>query len=847
MGQENTDEVVTEVVEDETEIEVEPEAPSPDLAVDIRPTELHLTTEQLDKVPYHRGPYTAKIVMVGEAPGADEEADEHHRPFVGASGRELMRIIREQGLKESDIYFTNVLKQRPNSKNDFDLFVRENPKQYAIHCKILAAELALLKDANVFVPVGAEALTVLTGRRSIESWRGSIIPATLPTIKGKKCVSIIHPAAMLRQWLYRPSLVLDIARIKQEALIPDITLPQRIYNIRPSYTQVVTELTRLIHSPRLVSIDIESLPGQGKIVMVQVCDDPYNAMSILLQRRDGTSVWPIEQELVIWKLLAQLFETPRTLLDGTTAPRLIGQNFSTFDTYFLGVHGVRWELMARNIHLDTMEGFGCLQPQLSKGLDFLTSIYTREPYYKSEGKEWSSKQGEEEFLTYGCKDVCVVHEIAPQIEQELREEGLWEFYQKRFVKMAHRRLGMTSKGLLVSLKTRKELDLSFSKEIIKTQCKLNILVGKKLNVKSFPQMRDLLYQEMKLPHQYANGRLTTGEDALLALSARHPSKVFEHVLALRSLRTLHSGNIKCRLDSDNHIRSSFGFAETGRCRSFGTPLGTGGNLQNWQHLMRSMIIPEPGMRFVEADLSQAEARVVAWRARDEQMIEMFLAGKDIHRRTAKIVFQLLCEEHEISKKAPERDTAKRIAHASNYAMKAFRFAQVYNKWAAEMGRPFITEKTAYLYLERYHTQVAPKIRSVYHKEIAAIIDASKTLFNPFGRRMIFHDRLGDELYKAGFAFYAQSTIGDLTNIILDAVFDILDVRLQVHDSILAQCGPTDADVAFVVKTLYDASQIPIEIEGRELIVPIEFKTGRVGDSWMDLRDYKYEPEHLIAA
>ena len=57
------------------------------------------------------GPLDAKLMMVGEAPGADEEREGY--PFVGYSGQELDKLLAESGHVRSEIYFTNVLLDRP--------------------------------------------------------------------------------------------------------------------------------------------------------------------------------------------------------------------------------------------------------------------------------------------------------------------------------------------------------------------------------------------------------------------------------------------------------------------------------------------------------------------------------------------------------------------------------------------------------------------------------------------------------------------------------------------------------------------------------------------------------------
>jgi hypothetical protein len=109
--------------------------------------------------------------------------------------------------------------------------------------------------------------------------------------------------------------------------------------------------------------------------------------------------------------------------------------------------------------------------------------------------------------------------------------------------------------------------------------------------------------------------------------------------------------------------------------------------------------------------------------------------------------------------------------------------------------------------------------------------------------MIFHDRLGDELYKAVYAAYAQSTVADLTNTILYKLYRTIDIRLQIHDALLVQCHKKDVDL--VVRLMLEAAQIPIHISDEygipPLIIPADVE---VGDTWYHME--KYAPTQKAA-
>jgi uracil-DNA glycosylase family 4 len=146
------------------------------------------------------GPLDAKIVIVGEAPGADE--DTRGEPFVGGSGQLLNRMLNNVGLDRSQIYITNVVKHRPNN-NNFEYFYEDpacrQPSQFLRESIIETISEIQRINPNVVIPLGNESLRALVGKFSISSWRGSILSSPVG-----KCVPTLHPAYVLRQYESKP-------------------------------------------------------------------------------------------------------------------------------------------------------------------------------------------------------------------------------------------------------------------------------------------------------------------------------------------------------------------------------------------------------------------------------------------------------------------------------------------------------------------------------------------------------------------------------------------------------------------------------------------------------------------
>lgn len=140
------------------------------------------------------GPIPCDVIVIGEAPGADEDAQ--GKPFVGRSGQLLTRVLSEAGLDRSGVYITNVVKQRPPGNR------KPTAAEITAHFEYLCEEL-VETDAKYALLLGntaLDALTFLSG--GIMKHRGRI-DKTSTIFQGmhdsmKIIYATIHPSAALR-------------------------------------------------------------------------------------------------------------------------------------------------------------------------------------------------------------------------------------------------------------------------------------------------------------------------------------------------------------------------------------------------------------------------------------------------------------------------------------------------------------------------------------------------------------------------------------------------------------------------------------------------------------------------
>ena len=122
------------------------------------------------------GDYHAKIWLLGEAPGRQE--DTLGRPFVGGAGLVLDGLLRKGGLQRRDCYVDNVIQERP-ADNDFGCYYmdkgRYSPNSILLDAHTRIKTLISTHRPNLVVCLGNEALFAVTGHKGILNWSASII------------------------------------------------------------------------------------------------------------------------------------------------------------------------------------------------------------------------------------------------------------------------------------------------------------------------------------------------------------------------------------------------------------------------------------------------------------------------------------------------------------------------------------------------------------------------------------------------------------------------------------------------------------------------------------------------
>lgn len=813
------------------------------------------------------GPRNAKIVIVGEAPGANE--DLRGEPFIGGAGAELSDMLRKVGINRDACFITNVVHKRPPD-NDFDWFrlSEDNFVHYMAGVIQLKADLEAIRP-NLVIAFGAAALKALTGKDSIEKWRGSILESTL--VPGLKVIATWHPAFILRVYDYKAVAMLDLRRCKREAATPEIKHPYRKIYIPDNKSWIRSpndmvgykantwvlgddfedraSIVKALLSASWLAVDIETFKiaeGVWRIRTVQFSDMAHRA---LVLRWDD----PRERD---WIIQLCTSDSQKVLHNGMYDAYMLHEN----GVELRGFGQVTWSSksvpldatpMRVALGWDTMTTFHALNPEsasgsdeiskqggkarkaaLARGLSFLTSVYTDEPYYKDDGKRWAETGDINTFYRYGGLDACVTYEIFEQQRDEVRLAKV-EHVRQNAQLLVLPLLAATRRGIRIDHEVKRQLGESYAARKTKHQYDIDNIAGRPINLNSPKQIQDLLYRQLGLPIKRHRGTdtITTDKDALVALSERHPHPAIDAILLFREADKLDGTYIRVPIGPDGRFRCSYDTAGTNtfRLSSRSAYDDTGNNFQNQPDEIRQMYVADPGYVLIQRDYSQAELWIVAHRSGEVAMIEALAdPTRNIHKENAARIFNKPIEL--ISKDSEEYFLVKRVGHGSNYGIGDDTMAETINEFYEATGIRVTPQQCAKL--RALYFMLYPGIVSNYWRQVTEELRRTRRLVNSFGYPRTFHGRWDEKLKRTAYAYDPQSTVGILGRLAIIACFFDIEVAIpelgaqflgQVHDSIVMQ-APIKSVVA-VAKAMERVMAVPITINGRTFTIPSDCAVG----------------------
>jgi len=666
-----------------------------------------------------------------------------------------------------------------------------------------------------------------------------------------KVIPAIHPANLLEQkgsegvfkYSARYYTQLDFNRAVAESRTKGMDLPRRTLMVCRSSRELYSFLETFRHKKRW-AVDIEVMKSIP--TCVGISPNKSYAMCIPTINIPGAKNWipiPTHELALMLRMLAKFLERPDL--------ELIGQNFKFDQDKIAAPLGIR----IPKLWLDTMLLAHNIHSEFPQNLGFLTSIYTREPYYKDEGKEFNPRKDDVRRLyTYNGKDCAIEYEVAEALIGQMDELGLRDFFFNFTMSLHELYREIERVGFVVNEDRRKELWRKYDELDHQMGEELDKLAGYHVRNLANKEISLLLYDKFKLPF-----RDSTDEDTLVALMCNHGKnqdivRALNLVIDRRRVQKVKSTYLSARTDYDGKLRCIYrqSGTETGRTstakqgppvrpESLGIPYHVMSKHGEFGGDLRSMLEPTKGMWIGEADESQAEARVVALLSNDEETLKLFNTA-DIHILTAANCFGV--HPSTINKKNPKRFIGKTTRHAGNYGMEKRRLMELIQTDARRfhIEVPPISEWKAGEILKAFH-RMMPKIRGVFHPAIQEALEQNnRSLITPHGRYRMFFDRWNDALFREAYAYIPQATVSDHLKLAMMAVkkrLPWLQIIVEAHDAMVWQCYPEQFnDVANVVR---EEMERPIDfarctLPRNPIIIPCEVKVGR--ENYKDLEDYE---------
>ncbi len=412
--------------------------------------------------------------------------------------------------------------------------------------------------------------------------------------------------------------------------------------------------------------------------------------------------------------------------------------------------------------------------------------------------------------------------MAPRALQEVGLRGLYEDIERPLVPVL---AAMERHGIRVDPARLGEFSLELEVQLERTTREIYTLAGGEFNIGSPRQLAQVLFERLKLPPvKKTKTGYSTDADVLeqLALGHELPAKIVEH-RTLAKLKSAYADALPTLVNSrTGRIHTSFNqlVAATGRLSSSNPNLQAIPVRSELGRRIRAAFVPEPGWRFVAADYSQIELRILAHVSGEESLIEAFRRGEDIHCRTASEVFGVAIEAV-----APEqRDIAKTTNFSVIYGVTAFGLSRGLD----------ITPKQAQQFLDQFFAR-HPKVKAYLER---TVVDGRERGFvtTLLGRRRYLPELRSGNPNLRGFAERMatnapiQGTAADLIKIAMVRMARELAARrlasrmlLQVHDELLFE-APADEVPAL------EALAREVMESALELCVPLRVEV-KVGEDW----------------
>ena len=499
-----------------------------------------------------------------------------------------------------------------------------------------------------------------------------------------------------------------------------------------------------------------------------------------------------EEALKIVQIFKPLYESDKIMK--------IGQNIK-YDYEVLTRYGVT----IQGKMFDTMIAHYLIQPELHHNMDYLAETLLGyqtihiEELLGPKGKKQKNMRdvSPTDIYEYAAEDADITLRLKNVLEPRLKELGVEELFWNIEMPLVRVLADMELNGVCLDTEALQDTSKIFTERMKEYEQEIYKEAGEEFNISSPKQVGDILFGKLQImdkPKKTKTGQYVTSEEVLQSLENKSP--IVRNILNYRGIKKLLSTYIdalpKLINPRTGHIHTSFNQAltATGRLSS------SDPNLQNIPvrtddgKEIRKCFIPEEGCLFFSADYSQIELRIMAHLSEDENMMEAFREGHDIHRATAAKIW------HEDIDKVTDaqRKKAKQANFGIIYGITTYGLAQ----------RMDISNAEAKDLIQDYF-RTFPKVQAYmeHAKEVARAKGYAETLFH---RRRYLADINSRNATVRGFAERnainapIQGTEADIIKVAMVRIWERFKKEgirskmiLQVHDELNFSVYPEERE------------------------------------------------------
>ncbi|WP_406700066.1 DNA polymerase I [Singulisphaera sp. Ch08] len=394
--------------------------------------------------------------------------------------------------------------------------------------------------------------------------------------------------------------------------------------------------------------------------------------------------------------LATTLEALRPILTGDSSEK-IGQNLK-YDMLVLSRYGIELggpisDTMVLSYLLESGERNHNLDQLAHRFLD-----HTMVPISELIGKGKTQKTMDQvevaRVANYAGEDADATWRLEAILAAKVREEGLWPLYAELERPLITVLAKMETAGIKVDVPLLSRLSKEFGDRLNTIEAEIFTLAGHPFNIGSGPQLRQVLFEELKLPslQKTPGGEPSTAQEVLEELAAKHPlPRLLIQHRQLAKLKSTYLDSLPALVHPrDGRVHASFnqGVTATGRLSS------SDPNLQNipvrtedGRQIRQAFVAGTEGWSLLTADYSQIELRILAHYSGDPALRQAFADDHDIHRVVASRIFGVT----ESAVDASMRRVAKTVNFGVLYGLSPYGLA----------GRLGISQPDAAAFIEAY--------------------------------------------------------------------------------------------------------------------------------------------------